>query len=100
MLIVSARLPIDGRSQATLAVRHDPGKRSQPSPQFGREPQTDLCQLDFNLPERFNLRFRGPEQPGSTSDNQFQRPVMIHRAILGSVERFIAIITESSGGKW
>jgi threonyl-tRNA synthetase len=100
MLIGSARLPIDGCAQATLAVRHDPGKRSQPSPKFGREPQIDLCQLDFNLPERFNLRFRGPEQPGSTSDNQFQRPVMIHRAILGSVERFIAIITESSGGKW
>ena len=57
-------------------------------------------QLDFNLPERFNLRYRGPTQGDSASTSQFERPVMIHRAILGSLERFIAIITENFAGKW
>jgi threonyl-tRNA synthetase len=58
-------------------------------------------QLDFNIPERFNLRYRGPSQSGESNiTSQFERPVMIHRAILGSLERFIAIITENFAGKW
>lgn len=55
-------------------------------------------QLDFNLPERFDLKYRGPDNTSVGGD--LTRPVMIHRAILGSIERFIAIITESTGGKW
>ncbi|WVQ78227.1 threonine-tRNA ligase [Cryptococcus sp. DSM 104549] len=68
--------------------------------------QCGTIQLDFNLPERFNLKYHSSEQPGTEnagSDKigaQFARPVMIHRAILGSLERFLAIITESSAGKW
>ena len=109
--------------------------------------QCGTIQLDFNLPERFNLRYRAPAGPkekvegekeekkekkveakkeakeakkqegkkeeGKKDDNKdkavvvdpleggdFKRPVMIHRAILGSLERFMAIITESTGGKW
>jgi threonyl-tRNA synthetase len=105
--------------------------------------QCGTIQLDFNLPERFNLRYRAPAGPkekgevkevkdkevkevkevkvekveegkedkkeGKKDDKKvvdplengdFKRPVMIHRAILGSLERFMAIITESTGGKW
>jgi len=60
-----------------------------------RKHQCATIQLDFQLPERFNLKFHtdNPETP-------FERPVIIHRAILGSVERFIAILTENFGGKW
>ncbi|OXH41022.1 threonine-tRNA ligase [Cryptococcus neoformans] len=60
--------------------------------------QCGTIQLDFNLPERFNLKYHSPDQ--NPDGTQFARPVMIHRAILGSLERFIAIITESTGGKW
>jgi len=55
--------------------------------------------LDFQLPERFNLKYRGPEETADPSKPP-TRPVMIHRAILGSLERFIAIITEHFAGKW
>jgi len=53
-------------------------------------------QLDFNLPERFELQYSTDE---STSE-KMSRPVMIHRAIYGSLERFMAIISEQYGGKW
>uniref|UniRef100_A0A7N6A2E8 threonine--tRNA ligase n=1 Tax=Anabas testudineus TaxID=64144 RepID=A0A7N6A2E8_ANATE len=53
---------------------------------IGRYHQCATIQLDFQLPIRFNLTFK--------------RPVIIHRAILGSVERMIAILTENYGGKW
>ncbi|OCF35327.1 threonine-tRNA ligase [Kwoniella heveanensis BCC8398] len=63
--------------------------------------QCGTIQLDFNLPERFNLKYHSSEQSNEANPGaQFARPVMIHRAILGSLERFIAIITESTGGKW
>jgi len=66
---------------------------------FRRAFQCATIQLDFQLPERFNLSYRGPE--GHEDPNKPpSRPVMIHRAILGSLERFIAIITEHFGGKW
>ncbi|EKM78406.1 hypothetical protein AGABI1DRAFT_60603 [Agaricus bisporus var. burnettii JB137-S8] len=55
--------------------------------------QCATIQLDFQLPERFNLKYR-------SADEAAARPVMIHRAILGSLERFIAIITEHFAGKW
>ncbi|KAJ7653316.1 hypothetical protein DFH06DRAFT_1093659 [Mycena polygramma] len=57
--------------------------------------QCATIQLDFQLPERFDLKFRGEDLANPES-----RPVMIHRAILGSLERFIAIITEHFAGKW
>ncbi|KAF7366685.1 AA-TRNA-LIGASE-II domain-containing protein [Mycena sanguinolenta] len=57
--------------------------------------QCATIQLDFQLPERFDLKYRGED-----TNNPESRPVMIHRAILGSLERFIAIITEHFAGKW
>ncbi|KAL0574072.1 threonyl-tRNA synthetase [Marasmius crinis-equi] len=66
---------------------------------LNRSFQCATIQLDFQLPERFKLKYRGkddhldPDRPPS-------RPVMIHRAILGSLERFVAIITEHFAGKW
>lgn len=62
-----------------------------------RQFQCATIQLDFNLPERFKLEFR---KPISDDGSEFERPVMIHRAILGSLERFIAICTEHFAGKW
>jgi len=61
-----------------------------------RSHQCATIQLDFQLPQRFNLRYRGPEG----DEHQQVRPVMIHRAIYGSVERFISILTEHFAGKW
>ncbi|KAG6816548.1 hypothetical protein H0H87_005254 [Tephrocybe sp. NHM501043] len=61
--------------------------------------QCATIQLDFQLPERFNLKYRAAED--TTDPNRaVSRPVIIHRAILGSLERFIAIITEHFAGKW
>ncbi|KAJ7058562.1 hypothetical protein C8F01DRAFT_990680 [Mycena amicta] len=57
--------------------------------------QCATIQLDFQLPDRFDLKYRGED-----ITNPESRPVMIHRAILGSLERFIAIITEHFAGKW
>ena len=80
----------------------------------GREHQTATIQLDFQLPARFELTYDAPEKlstPGvgiqstrtavaDSTQTQLQRPVLIHRAILGSLERFIALLAESYGGKW
>lgn len=57
--------------------------------------QCATVQLDFQLPIRFGLEFRSKDEAGDLS-----RPVMIHRAILGSVERMTAILTEHFAGKW
>jgi threonyl-tRNA synthetase len=56
-----------------------------------REWQLGTIQVDYNLPERFELNYKG-------SDNQLHRPVMIHRAPFGSLERFIAILLENTAG--
>jgi threonyl-tRNA synthetase len=61
--------------------------------------QCATIQLDFQLPERFNLKYRSAEET-TNPDKPPSRPVIIHRAILGSMERFIAIITEHFAGKW
>ncbi|KAN0136810.1 threonyl-tRNA synthetase [Lactarius tabidus] len=61
--------------------------------------QCATIQLDFQLPERFNLKYRSAEDT-TNPDKPPSRPVIIHRAILGSMERFIAIITEHFAGKW
>ena len=54
---------------------------------IGRTWQMSTIQLDFNLPERFALEYQG-------ADGERHRPVMIHRALFGSVERFIAVLIE------
>jgi threonyl-tRNA synthetase len=60
--------------------------------------QCATIQLDFQLPERFDLKYRSADE--GSADKAPSRPVIIHRAILGSLERFIAIITEHFAGKW
>ena len=60
---------------------------------LGRSWQLGTIQVDYNLPERFELEYKG-------SDNQMHRPVMIHRAPFGSMERFIAVLLEHSGGNF
>ncbi|HHW60027.1 MAG: threonine--tRNA ligase [Bacteroidales bacterium] len=59
---------------------------------IGRSWQLGTIQVDYNLPERFNLEYIGP-------DNQKYRPVMIHRAIFGSMERFVSLLLEQTAGK-
>lgn len=58
---------------------------------IGRTWQMSTIQLDFNLPERFDLEYTAP-------DGSRQRPVMIHRALFGSIERFFAVLTEHYAG--
>jgi len=60
---------------------------------IGRRWQLGTIQVDYNLPERFDLEYMG-------SDNQKHRPVMIHRAPFGSMERFCAVLIEHTGGKF
>ncbi len=59
---------------------------------LGRKWQLGTIQVDYNLPERFELTYKG-------DDNKHHRPVMIHRAPFGSLERFVAILLEHSEGK-
>lgn len=58
---------------------------------LGRQWQLGTIQVDYNLPERFDLSYKG-------SDNELHRPVMIHRAPFGSMERFVAILLEHTAG--
>ena len=60
---------------------------------LGRQWQLGTIQVDYNLPERFDLTYKG-------SDNELHRPVMIHRAPFGSMERFVAILLEHTGGNF
>lgn len=77
----------------------------------GKEHQTATIQLDFQLPKRFELEYEAPapelEQKGLTTTDPEKlavsgrvRPVMIHRAVLGSVERLMALLIEHYNGKW
>ncbi|MGH2863414.1 MAG: threonine--tRNA ligase, partial [Solirubrobacteraceae bacterium] len=59
---------------------------------LGRSWQLATCQVDYNFPERFDLTYTG-------ADNAEHRPVMIHRALMGSYERFIGILLEHFGGE-
>jgi threonyl-tRNA synthetase len=59
---------------------------------LGRSWQLGTCQLDYNMPERFGLTYTG-------ADNAEHQPVMIHRALMGSYERFIGILLEHFGGE-
>ena len=58
---------------------------------IGRRWQCSTIQCDFNLPERFDLEY-------TASDNTRQRPIMVHRAIFGSLERFFGVMIESTAG--
>jgi threonyl-tRNA synthetase len=60
---------------------------------LGRQWQLGTIQVDYNLPERFELSYKG-------SDNELHRPVMIHRAPFGSMERFVAILLEHTAGNF
>ncbi|MGB8359514.1 MAG: threonine--tRNA ligase [Bacteroidales bacterium] len=60
---------------------------------IGRRWQLGTIQVDYNLPERFELTYMG-------SDNQKHQPVMIHRAVFGSMERFVAVLIENTAGKF
>ena len=60
---------------------------------LGRNWQLGTIQVDYTLPERFNLTYKG-------SDNKLHTPIMIHRAPFGSMERFIAILLEHTGGNF
>lgn len=82
-----------------------------------RKHQCATVQLDFQMPIRFNLKYAAPvsKKQDNTQDSgvhvekelgehklgdEYKRPVMVHRAMLGSVERMIAVLTEHFGGKW
>jgi len=58
---------------------------------LGREWQLGTVQLDFSLPERFNLQY-------AAEDGTLQRPVVVHRAMLGSLERFLGVLIEHTAG--
>jgi threonyl-tRNA synthetase len=60
---------------------------------LGRTWQLGTIQVDYNLPERFELEYKG-------SDNEMHRPIMLHRAIFGSMERFVAVLIEHTAGKF
>jgi len=60
---------------------------------LGRSWQLGTIQVDYNLPKRFELTYKG-------ADNQLHQPVMIHRAPFGSMERFIAVLLEHTGGNF
>jgi len=63
--------------------------------------QCATVQLDFQLPIRFDLKYKASGgEGGGEGDQSFVRPVMVHRAMLGSVERMAAVLTEHWGGKW
>jgi threonyl-tRNA synthetase len=91
---------IDAAAAAGLDAVQVPGEAAFYGPKLdfmikdaiGRSWQLGTIQVDYNLPERFQLEYIGP-------DNQPHRPVMIHRAPFGSMERFISILIEHTTGK-
>jgi threonyl-tRNA synthetase len=91
----------DALNQLGLAFEWAPGEGAFYGPKYefhlkdaiGRSWQCGTCQLDFVLPERLDANYIG-------EDGHKHRPVMIHRAVLGTLERFIGILTENTGGKF
>lgn len=85
--------------QKGLSYQIDPGEGVFYGPKIdmkikdalGRSWQCTTIQVDFNLPDRFNLTYRG-------ADSQERQPIMIHRALLGSIERFFGVLIEHYGG--
>jgi threonyl-tRNA synthetase len=97
MMKVLERIEAEAGGKVTTGI--NPGEGAFYGPKFeyvlrdaiGREWQCGTNQVDFNLPERFDAFY-------IDTDSEKQRPVMLHRAILGSLERFIGILIESYGG--
>ena len=91
----------DGALQAGIELEVDEGGGTFYGPKIdfkvkdalGREWQNSTVQCDFNLPERFDLNYTG-------SDGKPKRPIMVHRAILGSFERFVGGLIEHFGGRF
>lgn len=84
-------LGIEAQAEAGEAAFYGPKADFVVHDCIGREWQLGTVQLDYNLPERFDLEYVG-------ADNRVHRPVMIHRAPLGSMERFIGVLIEHFGG--
>ena len=90
---------IEATSEKGMIAEQVPGEAAFYGPKLdfmvrdalGRKWQLGTIQVDYNLPERFGLEYTG-------SDNQKYRPVMIHRAPFGSMERFVAVLIEHCGG--
>ncbi len=91
----------EGAAKAGIALELDEGGGAFYGPKIdfkmkdalGREWQTSTVQCDFNLPERFDLHF-------TDKDGAKKRPIMVHRAIYGSLERFAGVLIEHYGGKF
>lgn len=92
---------INAAREKGLAFVIEPGEAAFYGPKLdfmvrdalGRQWQLGTIQVDYNLPERFDLTYKG-------SDNEMHRPVMIHRAPFGSMERFVALLLEHTGGNF
>jgi len=91
----------DGAERSDLSLEPDPGGGAFYGPKIdfklkdalGREWQVSTIQCDFNLPERFDLNY-------TDADGQQKRPIMVHRAIYGSLERFTGVLIEHFGGRF
>ncbi len=84
---------LDARIEYGEAAFYGPKLDFMVKDAIGRKWQLGTIQVDYNLPERFDLEYTG-------SDNQKHRPVMIHRAPFGSMERFVAVLIEHTAGKF
>lgn len=90
----------DALSELKIPFTYSPGEGAFYGPKLemhfvdaiGRSWQTGTIQVDFNLPEAFDLKYTG-------EDNKDHRPVMLHRAVLGSLERFISVFLEHTAGQ-
>ena len=87
----AASLGVDFKAEPGEAAFYGPKIDFVARDVIGREWQLGTVQVDYNLPERFELEYTGP-------DNQPHRPVMIHRAPFGSMERFIGVLIEHFNG--
>ncbi|MEM6877086.1 MAG: threonine--tRNA ligase [Bacteroidota bacterium] len=87
-----AEIDIEARTEYGEAAFYGPKLDFMVEDALGREWQLGTVQVDYNLPERFELEYIG-------ADNQAHQPVMIHRAPFGSLERFTSILIEHTGGK-
>ena len=84
---------LEARTEIGEAAFYGPKLDFMVKDALGRKWQLGTIQVDYNLPERFELEYIG-------ADNQKHQPVMIHRAPFGSMERFVAVLIEHSGGKF
>ena len=84
---------INARTELGEAAFYGPKLDFMVKDAIGRRWQLGTIQVDYNLPERFQLEYTG-------SDNQKHRPVMIHRAPFGSMERFVAVLLEHTAGRF